>query len=202
MTEPNEDTWERDDWDLGGAVELGREEVLRLARHLAEQHARLRDEELAEFTNLKRELRERAAEVAARELEVEQTRAGLEEREAELRADRRHGLRFRRERPHEVDTDSAYAEELNARRESEVKERLVEVVSKEREIRERDEALRQRAMELDEREHAQTAQREQLEARARELDETGETATREREELERLRGQAARTSDELAARAA
>src|SRR2546430_1602452 len=69
MTEPNEDTWERDDWDLGGAVELGREEVLRPARHLADQHARLRGEALAEVTDLERELRERAAEVAARELE-------------------------------------------------------------------------------------------------------------------------------------
>src|SRR5437899_1497000 len=87
MTEPNEDTWERDDWDLGGAVELGREEVLRLARHLAEQHARLRDEELAEFTDLKRQLRERAAGAAtaeAEQQEVDAERERLEQRAREL----------------------------------------------------------------------------------------------------------------------
>src|SRR5438552_12869418 len=120
------DTWEHDDWEAPNE-EVDRAEVLRLARHLAEQRERLRAEELAELEELKRTLRERAAQVAARELEVERREAELEHEAAQEHFARR-GLRFRRDRQPVDDDDRAYAEELLARREADVERRTAELV--------------------------------------------------------------------------
>src|SRR5919197_4928019 len=109
MTEPHEDSWETSGWET--EPDLGREEVLRLARQLAEQRQHQRAEDLAEIEELKRTLRERAAEVAAREAEVERRRLELEERDAGFRAERHRRLRFHRPEPRRPD-DAAYAEEL------------------------------------------------------------------------------------------
>ena len=99
------DAWERDDWEPSRADD--RDEVLRLARHLAAQRERLRTEELAELEELKRALRERAGQVAARELEVQRREADLETGAAQERVARR-GLRGRRERRSLDDADRAY----------------------------------------------------------------------------------------------
>src|SRR5689334_18598213 len=114
--EPHEDSWENAGWQHG---EPTREEVQQLARRLAAQRERQRSEDLVELEDLKRALRERAADVARRELEVERRTRELDEREAPRRT-----LRFRRaEKQAVVDEDSAYAEELLSRREADVEER-------------------------------------------------------------------------------
>src|ERR671930_2362361 len=104
MTEPDE--------------EVDRDEVLRLARHLAEQRQRQRAEDLAELEELKRALRERAADVAAREAEVERAWEEVHARDATPESARRRLLRLRRERPPADEAERAYAEELLARREA------------------------------------------------------------------------------------
>src|SRR5919198_1863802 len=96
MTEPHEDSWETP-WEA--EQDFDRDEVLRLARHLAEQRQRQRAEDLAEIEELKRTLRERAADVAAREAEVEQRRVELEQREAAIRGERHRRLRLHRPEP-------------------------------------------------------------------------------------------------------
>ena len=78
-----DDSWESGNWEE--TDEPDREEVLRLARQLADQRARQRAEDLAELEELKRALRERAAEVAAREAEVTRMQAVLAARDEELR---------------------------------------------------------------------------------------------------------------------
>src|ERR671930_597158 len=108
MTEPHEDSWETSGWET--EPDLGREEVLRLARQLAEQRQHQRAEDLAEIEELKRALRERAAEVAAREAEVERGRLDPEEREAAIRGARHGRLRFHRPERRNTE-DEAYAEE-------------------------------------------------------------------------------------------
>src|SRR5690242_14978031 len=95
MVDSDQDAWERDDWQTP-PEDVDRAEVLRLARHLAEQRERVQAEELAALEDLKRTLRERAAEVAARELEVERREAELNE---ESEPTPRRSFRLRRERP-------------------------------------------------------------------------------------------------------
>src|SRR5213592_1461797 len=118
--EPHEDSWESIGWEAASQQheEADREQVLQLARRLAEQRERQRAEDLVQIEELKRALRERAAEVARRELEVERRDKELDEHEAPRRT-----LRFRRAEKPAVDEDRAYAEELLARREAEVEER-------------------------------------------------------------------------------
>ena len=82
--EPREDSWESIGWEAE-AQQLERDEVLRLARHLAEHRERQRAEDLAEIEELKRTLRERAAQVAVREADVERRRLEIEERDAAIR---------------------------------------------------------------------------------------------------------------------
>src|SRR5205807_3615267 len=91
--EPREDSWESVGWEAD-AQQLERDEVLRLARHLAEQREGQRAEDLAEIEELKRTLRERAAQVAVREADVERRRLEIEERDAAIRGGSRHSLRF------------------------------------------------------------------------------------------------------------
>src|SRR3954464_1318450 len=75
--ETREDSWEPDDLDRG--------QVKELARRLAAQRA----EDLAQLDELKRALRERAADVARRELDVERRTRELEEAGAPARRPRR-----------------------------------------------------------------------------------------------------------------
>src|SRR4051794_34987213 len=100
--ETREDSWEPDDLDRG--------QVKELARRLAAQRA----EDLAQLDELKRALRERAADVARRELDVERRTRELEEAGAPPRRARR----FRRAEKPQVDEDRAYADQLIARPEA------------------------------------------------------------------------------------
>jgi DNA repair exonuclease SbcCD ATPase subunit len=163
--EPHEDSWESAGWPHD---DLTREEVLQLARRLAAQRERQRSEDLVQIEELKRALRERAADVARRELEVEQRTRELEEQGLPRRT-----LRFRRAEKPVVDEDRAYTEELLVRREAEVDERSRAVENRERELQEREAQLLARRLELEESEPA-LAERErrvaELEERLRALD--------------------------------
>jgi len=178
------DSWEDDAWEADDGPD--RDDVLRLARQLAEQRARQRVHDLAELDELKRTLRERAAEVASREAEVERAWAEIHEREGDPENARRRILRLRRERPTDEDVQGVAAEAL-ATREAALEQRAAELAARERELGKRDESLRQRADEL-------ARETERI------VDERERIAT-ERGDLERLHADASRTSDELAARA-
>ena len=67
-----QDSWESTGWEEAWAQQddLDRDQVLQLARRLAQQRERQRTEDLVQIEDLKRALRERAADVARRELEV------------------------------------------------------------------------------------------------------------------------------------
>src|SRR5213594_3380052 len=112
------DSWESVGWPEEDA---DRDQVLRLARQLAEARERQTVEALVQVEDLKRALRERAADVARRELEVERRTRKLDEIDARSHEGRRLRLR-RSERPQEA--DRAYTEELLARREMEAQEPL------------------------------------------------------------------------------
>ena len=106
--EPREDSWESIGWEAE-AQQVERDEVLRLARHLAEHRERQRAEDLAEIEELKRTLRERAAQVAVREADVERRRLEIEERDAAIRGGSRHSIRFRRPERRSADDDAPAA---------------------------------------------------------------------------------------------
>ena len=146
------DSWESVGWDATWQQPedtAERNEVLRLARRLAEAHQRQSTEALVQVDDLKRALRERAADVARRELEVERRTKELEEQEARAH----EGRRLRLRRP-ERDADRAYADELAERREAELQARLDELVPREREVKERETGLRARELEVEEAEAA------------------------------------------------
>src|SRR6266480_3766709 len=134
------DSWESVGWPEEDA---DRDQVLRLARQLAEARERQNVEALLQVEDLKRALRERAADVARRELEVERRTREMEELDARGRDGRRLRLR-RSERPQAA--DNAYAEELIARRETELQQRLDALVPREHEVAERETALRAREL--------------------------------------------------------
>ncbi|MDX6370388.1 MAG: hypothetical protein QOG93_1890, partial [Gaiellaceae bacterium] len=152
------DSWESVGWDAAWQQPedtAERNEVLRLARRLAEAHQRQSTEALVQVDDLKRALRERAADVARRELEVER-------RTKELEESRPHeGRRLRLRRP-EREADRAYADELAERRETELQARLDELVPREREVKERETALRARELEVEESEAALTRTTQEL----------------------------------------
>src|SRR5512132_930299 len=156
------DSWEAGGWEAAWQQpeeDADRDEVLRLARHLAEARERQNLEALVQVDDLKRALRERAADVARRELEVEQRIRELDELDARGHEGRRLRLR-RSERPPE--TDRAYAEELLARRETEAQQRLDALVPRERSVAEREVALRARELEVEEAETALTSRAQEL----------------------------------------
>ena len=78
--ETGPDPWESAGWEAAWEQtdELEREQLLGLARRLADQRRRQQTEHIAELEELKRGLRERAAEVSRRELEVERRYRELE----------------------------------------------------------------------------------------------------------------------------
>src|SRR5947209_19814390 len=105
------DSWESPGWETAwqeSAEDPDRDQVLELARRLAEQHRRQNAEALVEVEGLKRALRERAADVARRELEVERRTRELDAHapSAAKRAprQRRSGI------PTVIATDNAIAE--------------------------------------------------------------------------------------------
>ena len=149
--EPGHDSWESAGWEAAWEQtdELEREQLLGLARRLADQRRRQQSELLAELEELKRGLRERAAEVARRELEVERRYRKLEQREAKPASEGRLAVRFRRaERPPAEEVDHSYPEEVLGRREAELEERLAELAPRERTVTEREAALRARELGL------------------------------------------------------
>src|SRR6476469_9785555 len=127
------DSWEAGGWDAAWQQpeqDADRDEVLRLARHLAEARERQHVEALVQVDDLKRALRERAADVARRELEVERRTKELEEQDGRAH----EGRRLRLRRP-ERDAGRAYADELAERQEAELQARLDKLVPREREVK-------------------------------------------------------------------
>jgi hypothetical protein len=188
------DSWESPGWEADWeqpAADPDREQVLELARRLAEQHQRQSAEALVEVEGLKRALRERAADVARRELEVERRTRELD---AHTHSEGRRTLRLRRpERPHPHTEDQAYAEELLTRREAEVQQRLAALAPREREVNQRETALRARELEIEEAEAA-------LERRSQELESSASTLRDRERELEESRAEVSRTTDALVQR--
>ena len=131
--EPREDSWESIGWETSSAEpdDVDRQQVLELARRLADQRQRQRAEDLVQIEDLKRALRERAADVARRELEVERRLQELDGRETPRRS-----LRFRRaeRQPVEDSGDEAYGEELLFRRDTELEDRARTLAAREREV--------------------------------------------------------------------
>ncbi len=213
--EPREDTWESIGWDTAWQQpeDNDREQVLGLARRLAEQRERQRAEDLVQIEELKRALRERAADVAARELEVERRTRELDERSE----GRRSLLRRRGEpqKPHE-EADRAYAQEILARRETELQQRAAAIEPREREVTERETALRARELRLEEAEAALTQREDELsraqsahESRAQELESSFARVREEQAALTQERTAAAeaqtslsRTTDDVVERVA
>src|SRR6266576_152678 len=146
------DSWESVGWEAAWQQpeeDADRDQVLRLARQLAEARERQNVEALLQVEDLKRALRERAAYVARRELEVERRARELEE----LNSRGREGRRLRwSERSQEGDDE--HADELIARRETEVQQRLDALEPRERGLAERETALRARELEVEEAEAA------------------------------------------------
>src|SRR3954467_11525871 len=206
--EPREDSWES--WEAGSEQpdDLDRGQVKELARRLAAQRA----DDLAQLDELKRALRERAADVARRELDVERRTRELEEAGGPSRRARPSPPAAKTPRPAgrraasrgggkpQVDEDRAYADELIARRETDVEERTRAVEARERELAERETAVLARKLELDERE-PKLAERErdvselrsaleqqaaELKVSAAELDSQQQALAETRAELDRL----------------
>lgn len=179
------DSWESEGWDSGwqqSDADLERDQVLELARRLAEQHRRQSADALVEVEDLKRALRERAADVARRELEVERRTKELEEH---THSESRRTLRLRRSEPGPShDEDRAYAEELLSRREAEVQQRLAALAPREREVGERETALRARELELEEAKAALDRRKQEVESSHARLREREHELAAERNRLE------------------
>jgi hypothetical protein len=191
------DSWEASGWeaDWPTAEDPDRAQVLELARRLAEQHRLQNAEALAEVEELKRALRERAADVARRELEVERRTKELDVQEPGRRA-----LRLRRqERPQPPDEDRAYAEELLNRREADVRRRLDALVPRERELQERETELRARELRLEDAEAALERQKKEVESSHSRLGERERELKESRSELEAARNELSQQSAALEA---
>src|SRR5436190_19194128 len=189
------DSWESVGW--GSAWQQpeegsDRDQVLRLARQLAEARERQNVEARREVEDLKRALRERAADVARRELEVEKRTRELEKLDGQGRDGRK--LRLRRSGlPHQA--NDTYPGEPLARRESELQQRLDALVPRERGVAGRETALRARELKLQEIEAA-VARREQ------EVAESKGSVERHRLELESVYARLLESEAELAQRQA
>ena len=177
------DSWEDDAWEADDGPD--RDDVLRLARQLAEQRARQRVHDLAELDELKRTLRERAAEVASREAEVERAWAEIHEREGDPENARRRILRLRRERPTDGDVQGVAAEAL-ATREAALEQRAAGLAARERELANERERIATERGDL-ERLHADASRTsDELAARASEAETADQELAGERERLAAL----------------
>jgi len=201
LMEPREDSWESIGWETSPAErdDVDREQVLELARRLADQRQRQRAEDLVQIEDLKRALRERAADVARRELEVERRLQELEGHETPRRS-----LRFRRaERQPVADSgDEADGEELLSRRETELEERARTLAARERAVAEREAAALARQLELEDAEPALAQREETLRAKQTALEERQREVDDRQQTLDRSQAELSRASDELVQRAA
>jgi DNA repair exonuclease SbcCD ATPase subunit len=207
--EPRRDSWESVGWEPASKQPeeaADRDEVLRLARELAASRERQNVEALLQVEDLKRALRERAADVARRELDVERRIRELDDLDGRGREGRR--LRVRRaERPRDV--DRLPEDERLTRRESEVQQRLDALVPRERAVAERETALRAREREVMESKESVERRKLELESSHARLNES-EAAQAElraaledqERQLEASRAEISWTTDELVARAA
>lgn len=189
--ESDGDSWESVGW--GPAWQqpeesADRDQVLRLARQLAEARERQSVEARREVEDLKRALRERAADVARRELEVEKRTRELEKLDPHGREGRK--LRLRRS-DRSQQGDNRYADEPLARRESELQQRLDALVPRERGVSERETALRARELEIQGVEAALTR-------REQEVTESKASVERRRLELESAYARLRESEAELA----
>src|SRR3954470_17765708 len=168
-----DDSWDSIGWDAEPERQgdPDRDQVLGLARRLAEQRERQRSEDMSQLEELKRALRERAADVARRELEVEERTRRLEQQETAPPRSRCRPA----EKPR-VDEDRAYADELLARRDADIEERTRAAETRERELAKREAAVLSRQLELEEAEPA-LSERERL---GGELEQAGAGATASR----------------------
>jgi hypothetical protein len=173
--EPGDDT----------GVDIEREELLRLARELAEQRHVEHERARAELEQLKHALRERAESIAARERE-------LAERERSL-AGGKHP-RLRRER-----VDPAAAAALVARERAAL-ERAHALEARDRELRKRQAALEAEAAAVAERERKLSEELEAAAAHRTESESELELAAAERARLDEREQEARRIERELAAR--
>src|SRR5438093_1335005 len=192
------DSWESIGWEAAWQQpdeEPDREQLLGLARRLAEQRERQRAEDLVQLEDLKRALRERAVDVAKRELEVQRRSRELEHLEARNHEGRRALRRRRPELPRHDEAERAYSEEGLARRETDLRHKLDALVLRERAVMERETTLRAREIEL-----------EEADARLREgeaaLVQAQAEATERQAALESAREGISRTTDGLVQREA
>ncbi len=202
--DPSEDSWESLGWEAADQHgEPDREQLLGLARRLAEQRHRQRTEDLVELQELKRALRDRAADVARRELEVERRERELEGARARSNEGRR-ALRLRRTEPlpPSADADRAYAEELLTRREQELSERLEAFAPRERSVIERETVLRARELKIEEALAVLALREQQLVQRASSLEERLRLIETREADAESVRQELSRRTGELARRTA
>jgi hypothetical protein len=167
-------------------VDLEREELLRLARELAEQRDVEHERARAELEQLKHALRERAESIAARERELAQ-------RERMLAAGK-HAKPHRKER-----LDPAAAAALVARERAAL-ERAHALEARERGLRERQAALEAEAAAVAERERKLVEELEAAVAERSRSESELELAAAERARLDEREQEARRIERELAAR--
>ncbi|MDX6473589.1 MAG: hypothetical protein QOK22_2405 [Gaiellaceae bacterium] len=178
----------------GGAAEdtgtdLDRAELLRLARELAERRQAGRTSADTEVEQLKQELRERAASIAARERELEALQRRLESGRPAIRG--KLELRTKRSDRHDPGAGKAGGDEALAARERATLERARLLAERERDAEAREQAAAEAAARL-EAEAARIAQRERelaaelaaAQAKLAETDSERELTRAERERLE------------------
>src|SRR5205085_1770896 len=180
------DSWEDDAWEADDGPD--RDDVLRLARQLAEQRARQRVHDLAELDELKRTLRERAAR-ASEAVTADQELAGERERLAALQADlqereravaqveensktqREGDNQARDSEPFQRETEPrALAARLAAREAAAPLKRNAELAQRETELRTLETRLAEREADVLRMQTALAAREEELRRRERELD--------------------------------
>lgn len=179
------DSWTPRDRANGGddtGVDLDREELLRLARELAERRQGERTDSDGELERLKQSLRERAEAIAARERELE----ALERRAGKGKKERK-----------EAAPDAAA---VVAARERAALERARALDAREHELRQRFSQLEREFDDLGRREEALEEELAHARAELRDSRSERELASAERAQLERRTEEARRVDLELAAR--
>ena len=162
-------------------TDLDRDELMRLARQLAEQRHAEQEQSRDELDRLKESLRERAAAVAERERELAELQKRLE------------GGRGRKQQAPAPDTEALAARERAAL------ERLQAVEARERELEARAAALEAEAAQLVERESALAAELAEAREELFRSESDRQLAAAERERLEERLEEARRAEKELAA---
>ncbi|MDX6484984.1 MAG: hypothetical protein QOF43_137 [Gaiellaceae bacterium] len=167
-------------------VDLDKEELLRLARGLAEQRHVEHESARAELDRLKQSLRERAEAIAQRERELADLQSRLDGGKPRKQA--------KQERKDSAATDALVARERAAL------ERAQALEARERELQERAARLESESARLTERERELAAELAEARARLGESESERQLAAAERERLEEREQEARRIEKELAAR--